>query len=340
MNKTIIFLLGFLLSGSSFGQSAMTALLDSILLKTRESSMYAASIPWDSLQKKVHLQAENAQTLQDLKPALETLLNGLRDHHGRFLNANNYAPIAYFTDYKNQRYKDTRTFDPDIWKVVNDTALQFEYQLLKGKVGYLKIVGIGPHVDIQKESEKIRQALVKLTRKKVQFWIIDLRYNGGGNVYPMVAGIAPLIGDGKVGKLVTANPETDFEWTIKDGNFTYDVPNVVRLPNQPQFKSLPKVAVLTSRWTVSSGEVVATIFKGRPNTRFFGESTGGYTTNTGWETIRQEIIMVISTGTFCDRNGVVYPSNIPVDEEIPFEIEENVYKDACIVAAMKWLWGK
>ncbi len=115
---------------------------------------------------------------------------------------------------------------------------------------------------------------------------------------------------------------------------------MVTLKNKPQFKHLPKVAVLTSRWTVSSGEIVATAFKGRSNTRFFGEATGSYTTNNGWEIVSDKIILNISTAIFCDRNGTIYKYNIPVDMEVPFEIITNKEKDNCIIAAKKWLAGK
>lgn len=323
-----------------WGQSPMKPLLDSVLEATRQTSMYATSVEWDSLAKQVHAKAENAQTVQDLKPALTMLLNGLRDHHGRYLDATNYSTLAVFTDYDHVRNKaDTRPRDGATWQAVNDTSLKFTFQLIPPNTGYLRIVGIPPMVDIQKESEKIRNAVKELVKQKAKYWIVDLRYNGGGNMYPMMAGIAPIIGDGEVGKLVSGNNDTLFHWTIRNGNFTYNVPDVVLLPNQPKFKTLPKVAVLTSKWTVSSGEVVATAFKGRPNTRFFGEATGGYATNTGWDIINNKIIIVIATGMFCDRNGVVYDTNIPVDVEIPFEIVKDMKKDACVLEAMKWLKG-
>ncbi len=340
MKKTLTIFATLFLNIVCFSQTNIKSLLDSVLVKTRETSMYAKSINWDSLQKQVYLKAENAKTIQELKPAFETLLNGLRDHHGRVLDASNYSTLAYFTDYKNQRFVDKRAKDIEIWKAVNDTSLKFDYKILKGNIGYLKIVGIGPNVDIQKESEKIRNAVIKMSNKKIDKWIIDLRYNGGGNMYPMVSGIAPLIGEGIVGKLVSANYDILFNWTITNGNFVYDVPDIVSLPNKPIFKVIPKIAVLTSRWTASSGEIVATTLKGRPNTKFFGEATGGYATNVGWEVIDEKIILAISTGMFCDRNGVVYNKNIPVDKEILFEVLKETDKDKCVIEAIKWLKEK
>ena len=110
---------------------------------------------------------------------------------------------------------------------------------------------------------------MSLSKAKIDKWIIDLRYNGGGNMHPMVAGIAPLIGDGKVGSLINLKGEKLFDWEIKSSNFIYDGYQAVTLPNEPLFETQPKVAVLTSKWTVSSGEIVATCFKGQTKHKIF-----------------------------------------------------------------------
>jgi carboxyl-terminal processing protease len=339
MKKITTFLL-LLFNLTCLAQTNVKAILDSVLLKAKETSLYINTINWDSLQKQVYLKAENAKTIQDLKPAFETLLNGLRDHHGKIINAKNYSYIAWFTDNKNRRHFDDRKFDAEIWKVVNDTALKFEYKLLKGRIGYLKIFGISPKMDIEKESKKIRESIITLYKQKVDKWIIDLRYNTGGNMNPMMAGIAPLVGNGTVGSTVNFKNEKLFDWEIKNSNFIYMGFQAITLPENPQFKKDPKIAVLTSRWTASSGELVATSLKGRPNTKFFGETTGGYTTNDGWEVINEEVILVISTGVYSDRNGKIYEVNIPVDTEIPFEITKDKEKDNCIIVAKKWLTEK
>ena len=68
--------------------------------------------------------------------------------------------------------------------------------------------------------------------------------------------------------------------------------------------------------------------------------TGSYTTNNNWEIINDEVIVNISTGVFCDRNGVSYKYNIPVDVEIPFKVIKETEKDNCIIEAKKWLLEK
>jgi len=336
MREKIIIILCFFSVFKTEAQQPYDKLIDSICNRAKTISLYRDSVNWDTMKHVMKMKSKNATKIEELKPAFDYLLNQLRDHHGRILLRKDYSTLSYFTDYKNKRFKDKREFNIEAWKVVNDVNLSYSYKLLKNGIAYLKIVGIGPMVDIEKESIKIRNSINKMYKNRVIKWIVDLRYNGGGNMHPMMAGLGPLIGDGKVGMTMDSKGYRLFDWEIKNGNFIYDSLQVVYLRNKITFDSLPKVVVLTSRWTVSSGEIVATAFKGRPNTFFIGEATGGATTETNFE-IFGEVILNISTGYFSDRNGVVYDENIPVDFEIPFEIVAGLYKDKCINAAINWL---
>lgn len=339
MRKIILLYFLFIHSGC-YAQAPLMAVLDTVIARAKITSMYSAKVNWDSLQQQVHAKAVNAKSVAELKPAFNALLNGLKDMHGRILDARNYSTLASFTDYEKLNHPDKRVYDPAIWKIVNDTSLHFTYQLLPGKTGYLRITGIPGNIDMVKEAKKIRNAVIQMAKAGADKWIVDLRYNGGGNMNPMVSGIAPLIGDGIVGNLVDLNGNKQFDWVIKSSNFIYFGYQAITLPNKPVFKKQPRVAVLLSRWTVSSGELVATCFKGRPNTRFFGEASGSLTTNNNWEIIDGQVILNISTGIYCDRNGVSYPYNIPVDVEMPFEPGKETGKDSCVQEAKKWLMGK
>ncbi len=322
-----------------FGQTReveLIQILDTVISKSKEISYYTKIVNWDSLSNKMYIAAKDAKKIDDLKPAFEILLNGLRDHHGMIRKSSNGKIIAHFSDYKNKRTRNKREYSSENWKIVNNVNSRYEYALLPNQIGYLKIVGIGPNIDGQKEAERIRNSLTELCENKVNKWIIDLRYNGGGNINVMLAGIAPLLDTKTVVQIQDANKDILFTGDIIKNDFWYAGINVHEIGKKPKIKN-PKIAILTSRWTTSSGEFVAVAFKGQKNTKFFGEPTEGKTTNNSWEIINNEIALVISTGVYCDRNGNVYVDNVKPDKEIAFEVEENKEKDKGIIEAINWL---
>lgn len=340
--KKILILLIITISNLVFGQTReaeLTKILDTVITKSKETSYYSKTVNWDKLSAKMYQSAENAKKIEDLKPAFEILLNGLRDHHGTIRKSSNGSIIAHFTDYKNSRQKDKRIYKPEIWKIVNDLDARYEYALLPNKIGYLKIVGVGPNLNGQKEAERIRNSLTELCKNNVNKWIIDLRYNGGGNINVMLAGIAPLLDAKTVVKIQDENNNIQATGAIIKNDFWYFGINVHKIGTKPKIKN-PKIAILTSRWTTSSGEFIAVAFKGQKNTKFFGEKTDGKTTNNNWEVINNEIFLTISTGVYCDRNGISYDDNVRPDKEIPFVVEKDKKKDTGIIEAVKWLKSK
>ena len=311
-------------------------IVNAVLERSEEISMYGDSTNWASIQNEVYLKSKNVNTISELKPAFESLINALRDHHARVLMATDYSILAHFTDHSNIRYKDTRAYDSEMWRSVNDPDAKFEFELLEDHIGYLKIVAIGPNTNGQAEAEKIRNAIYAFDKQGVDQWIIDLRYNGGGNANVMLSGLVPLFDTNKIAGVQKNNGEILGWGEITNGNYQYFGYEGFPISDNHAIKS-PKIAVLTSRYTVSSGELVAVAFKGQKNVRFFGEATGGYTTNTSGENILESVILVIATGVFCDRTGQSYPHNVPVDELIDFKVESDKTKDLGIKTANEWL---
>ena len=332
----VLSLLAFSINGNAQEISEMNALLDSVISSAKESSYYSTEVNWDSLTVEMHNLAIDPVDVYDLKPAFTLMLNELRDHHGRIMSTSDYSTIANFTDRDIQRHADDREFDSETWAIVNNLESRFQYALLPGGIGYLKIVAVAGNVDGQLESERIRAGVCELKKAKVKEWIVDLRYNGGGNINVMLAGIAPLLNTETVASIQDESNEIRFTAEVKKGNFWYAGNNVFKMKKGPKLKD-PKIAVLTSRWTVSSGELVAVAFKGQENVQFFGEATGGYTTNTGWQVFDNKIALVIATGVYCDRNGVSYDINVRPDVEIEFVVENDRSKDEGILQASDWL---
>jgi hypothetical protein len=85
--------------------------------------------------------------------------------------------------------------------------------------GYLRVVGVAPDADIQMVAESIRATVEELGRKGAERWVLDLCYNGGGKIYPMMAGLAPLFGDGLIGQAVDAEGEVLAKWFFEGGQY-------------------------------------------------------------------------------------------------------------------------
>ena len=153
----------------------------------------------------------------------------------------------------------------------------------------------------------------------------------------MTSASGPLLCDGRVGGEANMKGEIIGHWTMKSANFYLRDYNDISLPASKDIPCEADVAVLISRYTISSGEAVATTFKGRPNTAFFGEPTGGLTTTTNWEPIDEELFMSIAVSYYADRSNNVFKKYLMPDEHIDFSPELALNLDPAIIAAQDWL---
>src|SRR4029079_934252 len=110
--------------------------------------------------------------------------------------------------------------------------------------------------------------------------IVDLQTNTGGNMWPMLAGLGPILGEGALGGFLDVE-NVEVPWSYQNGVVMEGTHPRARTTG-PAYRSTPEsspIAVLISRATASSGEAVAVAFQGRPQTRFFGGHTRGATTS-------------------------------------------------------------
>ena len=300
------------------------------LKMAKETSLYRNDVDWELIAKEyVKLSASSeSKTAQ-----YEYLINALGDEHGIFRNAETFQIIANYTEAT----KENRTFDAKFHnEVLNDINARFSYREING-VGYLKVVGIGPQYPMEEDAAMIQHAIAELKEKGIDKWIVDLRYNGGGNMNPMLSGLSALLGTGDIGGSSDKSGDEVQQFRIKKGKF-YDTGNLVIDIKNPVKKEIKgRVAVLLSKYTASSGEIVAVAFKGRKNTRFFGERTRGLTTVTGFDRIDEKTIMLISKAYYRDRDNNIYDKGVEVDEEIEFEEFATFNEDKAIQKSMEWL---
>nr|WP_255724013.1 S41 family peptidase [Terrimonas ginsenosidimutans] len=207
-----------------------------------------------------------------------------------------------------------------------------------GDIGYLCIPSEkGFTGNAQEMAQRLTGTLAAIDPSTIKGWIIDLRLNTGGDVWPLIASLAPLIGDGQVGSLKERS--TDTNTYIKDG----------KLFGKEEFNSIPQqtsipvnsktfVAIVCGPHTASSGEALLLAFKGRPNTTIIGEQTAGHVTNNNSFELEKNVSLSIATAYMQDRSGTVYTHGINPDVEIlRGDNFEDLGKDQKVQQAIGWV---
>jgi carboxyl-terminal processing protease len=190
----------------------------------------------------------------------------------------------------------------------------------------------------------VRRILTELTAQNPKGWVVDLRGNTGGNMWPMLAGIGPILGDGSVGSFV-AN-DGNVSWFYQDGktgtrnpagletvSLTLDEEPVLQTP------SAAPVAILVDNSTASSAEAITIAFHGRPASRSFGSRTAGKSTAVQPFKLDDGAELYLTTAIDADRSGKPYPDGFTPDQVISFNggsmpQESN---DQVLLAAQTWL---
>jgi hypothetical protein len=102
--------------------------------------------------------------------------------------------------------------------------------------------------------------------------VVDLRGNSGGDMGPMVAGVAKLLPDGVLQTFVTGERRSEVRLTrgrVTGGGTSITAPRASPRLDVP-------VAVLVDERTASSGEQTLVALRGRDHVRVFGVPTAGY----------------------------------------------------------------
>lgn len=166
-------------------------------------------------------------------------------------------------------------------------------------------------------------------------WIVDLRNNSGGNMWPMLLGVEPLLripGDGiqVLGMLRGAGPNVP--WESHDGTLMAKGRPMLGF-GQPGYRLREPggpVAVLLGERTASSGEATALAFRGRPDTRSFGAPTAGFATSNSSIRLPDGTLLLLTDTLMADRNGVGDGGPI-----VPDQVTDG--EAATLAAAHRWL---
>lgn len=298
MKFTIILLLCFM--QNTFAQQENPAALNArsvmeeIEGKIRKRSLYRDSINWDVFHDDInHIDPQQYHPDSLMIPYILTLYRHLRaagDHHSFYIGP-----------------KASRTL-----QAANDTLTYPEVSLIDGHTGYIKVpqlLTFNRHV-ISGYADTLRARIRDLdTHNEIRGWIIDLRNNSGGTMWPMIAGLNPVTADGIAGYFIDAENRED-SWKTLSRN----PESVGRLQVNYKCRSLNnRIAVLINEKTGSSGEMVAISFSGLPNVKTFGGPSAGYTTANSTIALSNGGFLLLATSFSADRNKKIYKGRIMPD---------------------------
>jgi carboxyl-terminal processing protease len=277
-----------------------------------ENSINRRKINWADYKAQVWAKVGGAQTVPETELAMTLSMALLKDNHSSII-----------VDDKRLLYGGTGCQTPP-------AATPFTFA--EPNIGYIKVEGFsGSGQEAINFAQNIQNDIGRQDDKNLKGWVVDLRRNSGGNMYPMIAGLGPLIGEGTCGYFFNLDDKLDYSFSYQNGIAKLNDQSIVAIEKPYRLiNSTLKVAVLISNATASSGEATAIAFIGRANTRLFGANSCGVTTaNSTYILPFYGYRLNLFTRNMGDRTGKIYGKEIVPDD--------LVTDDQAIAKAVKWI---
>jgi len=280
---------------------AVRKYVEEIVRILQANFIHRAAINWVVFQQNLLAKASGTNTIEQAYPAVEFAIVALGDKHTQFYGA---RPVK----------------GPEI-----PTAKQpplYSDEPVPGDIGYIRIPWVvGSPEKLDAYIAHVQAHIKERDKSELKGWIVDLRGNMGGNMWPMLVGVGPILGEDTLGYCIDAN-KTKTAWRYEKGKALADDDIEAETATYYTLKSAnPVVAVLTDTLTASSGEAVAVAFKARKHTRSFGAGTCGVSTGRSRFYLSDGSVLLLTTAVFADRRLVRYGQSIAPDESLrPAEV--------------------
>lgn len=273
------------------------------------NSLHRFTIDWTEFRTRVLAEGASAQTIADDRPAIRLALQLLGDGHSFY-----QAP------------------DGTIIRVPIRVCAAGPLAVgdMPADIGYVRVGSFtGGAAQAIAFARAIQQAIFDADRDGLAGWIVDLRSNGGGNMWPMIAGLGPILGEGIAGYFIDPRGD-ETPWGYENGSSNIDGIRQVSVPGPYRLRrERPRVAVLSDNGIASSGEATLIAFRGRPDTRSFGTPTCGLSTSNRGYSMPDGATLQLTVAVMADRARTKYGDSVPPDE--------IVADSEVVVRAIAWL---
>ena len=243
--------------------------------------------------------AAGAKTTADTYPAIWLIIKALGEKH------------TFFMTPDQAKAQSTGKASNDIEP---PPLLLPEGAKLSQGVGVIRLYGFSGSIEQGRQYAEFGQTKLEgLQAQGICKFVMDLRPNVGGNMYPMIDAVRGLLDDGVLGTFENAAGQVT-PWVLRDGKTTTVVGGVAAPARSNRVQNSVPVAVLIGPSTSSAGEYTAMSFKGRANTRFFGAATSGYITANQPVPLSDGAVIIMTAAWGSDRTGRKYVDRMEPDE--------------------------
>ncbi|MDF2438293.1 MAG: hypothetical protein K0Q95_2669 [Bacteroidota bacterium] len=270
----------------------------------RQNSIEKEKIDWKDFEKKV---LEKALVRRDSAIILALDLNG--------------NPHTFYKTKNRNLYQSNRIVRSD--SISSKTCKEINFNIELPEMGYLEISGLSidpfglesSKIKAEKYITAILDSLKSIDQRELKGWIIDLRGNTGGNMWPMLISLTPFFPNGTLGYFIS---EKEVSWSKMNGQIWYnEFPQTNKYLPTPIFYKLKnkklKIAVLIGPRTSSAGEAVAIATKSIKTAKLFGSKTSGFSTANKPIKMAEDEYLIITTAVDADHNKKEYWDGISPD---------------------------
>jgi carboxyl-terminal processing protease len=276
--------------GDTTGPPEMSAVaaayLEQVIGVMEANSIFRLSVDWPTLRTEVLRTAAGAQSIPDTYNGIARALRLMNDDHSVFRTVE-----GIFLSGSNRQCAGIVVDSPD----------------LPPDIGYVRVRAFsGAGTDADQYARDIQAMIEAFDGDGLAGWVVDLRGNTGGNMWPMLAAVGPVLGEAVVGAFVSAEG-TSRPWEYRDGAAFLDGAEMHRVSDPYALRAAwPRVAVLTDNRTVGAGDALAIAFRGRPDARSFGQDTCGLSTGLSNFTMSDGAVLSLAVAVMADRTGTQY----------------------------------
>jgi hypothetical protein len=303
---------------------AVVRYVESALALMREHSLRRAEVDWGAVRARALAYARGARTAAESHLAIRFAVRELGDRHS-YLQSPTATRVLQTTAVSNARTGAARTAP---------RGRRF------GRLAEIHVPGFagGTPAEQVAFAEELN-ALIQLNDQDgLCGWVVDLRQNSGGNLWPMLAGLGPLLGAGDLAASVYPDGRRIPVW-YREGQAGFGDYTQLRVRAPYRLRAPAPVAMLVGGGTASSAEVLAVALRARPDTRSFGTPTRGLSAGNRTFSLADGASLVLTVAATSDVAGRILDGPFVPDELVPGRREagDGEATDGPLDAAIAWL---